>query len=138
MFIYIKVKPFLGVQRRSEIGLLYWNSSKEDLQRNEIGSMLKTPKYPIWLCVFAAKGSLAIIFNTNMDLTNNWRLEQFFSLYFYSGLKKQEKEYKIEIDNRNIQDSVPDPMKSFKLKHPNIFLIEDDKEPEIFSLLHTK
>ena len=87
--------PLYGLKKRSEIGILYWNSKEEDGRRTEVGSMLKTPKYPIWLCIMGK--SLAILFNTNIDLINNWRFEQCFSLHFYAGLKKQESEFKIEI-----------------------------------------
>ncbi len=50
--------------------------------------MLKTPKYPIWL-VFM-NNLIAVLFNTNTDLMNDWRLEKCFKLFFYSGLYKQE------------------------------------------------
>lgn len=33
---------------------------------------------------------------------------------------------------------MPDPIKNFKLKHPNVFMFEEDKEPEIISLIRTK
>jgi hypothetical protein len=127
----------VGLKGRSDIGILYWNSKEDDSKRTEVGSMLKTPRYPIWLCVFG-KNSVAILFSTSIDLTNNWRLEQFFNLYFYSGLKKQDKEHKIEIDNRNIQDSVQDPIENFKRKHSSIFTFEDDRETEIITIIQTK
>lgn len=79
----------VGIKKRSDIGILYWDSKEEDDQRTEVESMLKTPKFPIWL-VLMGKLNAAIIFNTNIDLINNWRLEQNFSLHFYTGLKKQE------------------------------------------------
>ena len=44
-----------------------------------------------------SKNMIAIVFNTNIDLINDWRFERKFSLHFYGGLKKQENEYKIEI-----------------------------------------
>jgi hypothetical protein len=62
----------------------------------KVGSMLKTPKYPIWLTLMG-KNHIAILFNTNTDLINDWRLEKSFSLHFYSGLLKQEHERKIFI-----------------------------------------
>jgi hypothetical protein len=58
--------------------------------------MLKTPKYPIWLAIMG-KNQLAILFNTNIDLMNNWRLEQMFTLHFYSALKKQETQITLTI-----------------------------------------
>jgi hypothetical protein len=93
----------IGLKGRSDIGILYWNSKEEDSKRTEVGSMLKTPRYPIWLCVFG-KNSVAILFSTSIDLTNNWRLEQYFSLYFYSGLKKQDKEHKIDIGQQELSE----------------------------------
>lgn len=87
-----------GIKDRNNIGLLYWDSKESDDKRTEVGSMLKTPKYPVWLAIMG-KNLIAILFNTNIDLINNWRFEQYFSLYFYSGLKKQEESYKLEIGN---------------------------------------
>ena len=89
-------KPLNGLKKRNDVGLLYWDPKEEDDKRTEVGSMLKTPKLPIWL-VLMGKNQIAILFNTNIDLMNNWRLEQNFSLHFYSGLKKQEYECKIDI-----------------------------------------
>lgn len=43
------------------------------------------------------KNHIAILFNTNIDLINDWRFEKSFSLHFYSGLLKQERERKIFI-----------------------------------------
>lgn len=86
----------IGIKQRNDIGILYWDSKEEDNARTEIGSMLKTPKFPIWL-VLMGKLNIAILFNTNIDLINNWRLEQNFSLNFYTGLKKQEFESIINI-----------------------------------------
>jgi hypothetical protein len=57
--------------------------------------MLKTPKYPIWLVIM--NNLVAVLFNTNTDLMNDWRLEKYFTLYFYSGLNKQENIQKLTI-----------------------------------------
>lgn len=43
------------------------------------------------------KNHIAVLFNTNIDLINDWRFEKSFSLHFYSGLLKQEHERKIFI-----------------------------------------
>lgn len=86
----------VGIKQRNDVGILFWDSKEDDDSRTEIGSMLKTPKFPVWL-VIMGKLNIAILFHTNIDLINNWRLEQNFSLNFYTGLKKQECECIIDI-----------------------------------------
>jgi hypothetical protein len=66
---------------------------------SKVGSMLKTPKYPIWLVVM--NNLITVLFNTNMGLMNDWRLEKCFTLYFYSGLHKQESIQKLTIGKFN-------------------------------------
>lgn len=96
MFIFQKEKPTIGIKHRNDVGILYWDPKESPNKRTEVGSMLKTPKYPIWLGLMG-KNLVCILFNTNVELMNDWRLEQNFSLHFYSGLLKQEHEFKIEI-----------------------------------------
>lgn len=62
---------------------------------SQVDSMLKTPKYPIWVVLM--NNRVAILFCTNIDLLNDWRYEQVFNLYFYGGLRKQENVVKINI-----------------------------------------
>jgi hypothetical protein len=61
----------------------------------QVDSMLKTPKYPIWVTLM--NNRVAVLFCTNIDLLNDWRYEQAFGLHFYGGLRKQENPIKINI-----------------------------------------
>lgn len=79
--------------------MLYWNSKESLGQRTEVGSMLKTPKFPVWLGIMG-RNTVVVLFNTNINLVNDWRLEQNFMLHFYSGLKSQDVDIKLEIGNR--------------------------------------
>lgn len=120
-----------GIKNRSDVGLLYWNASEEDNKRTEVGSMLKTPRYPVWLSIMGK--NIAVLFNTKIDLINNWRFELAFSLHFYTGLKKQENEVKIQIESREIANE-----SNLKMKFTNFNFNEEEKEPEIFSLIKSK
>lgn len=76
--------------------MLYWNSKESFGQRTEVGSMLKTPKFPVWLGIMG-RNTVVVLFNTNINLINDWRLEQNFMLHFYGGLKIQDVDIKLEI-----------------------------------------
>jgi hypothetical protein len=108
---------------------------------------------------------MCVLFNTNMDLVNDWRLEQNFTLYFFSGLIKQENEYKIEISeqvflfskfdwqhnlnfyciihlyiaNRNSNEIVSQPVvSSTKHKSSKYNIFEMETDTDILSLIKTK
>lgn len=53
----------------------------------QVGSRLKTPKLPIWLCNI--NGNSSILFSTNRQLLSDWKVERRFDLYFYSGQPPQ-------------------------------------------------
>lgn len=55
----------------------------------QVGSMLKTPTFPIWLCNL--RGNYSILFCTNRQLLSDWKMERVFDLHFYSGQPSQEK-----------------------------------------------
>lgn len=76
--------------------MLYWNPKESLGQRTEVGSMLKTPKFPVWLGIMG-RNTVVVLFNTNINLINDWRLEQNFTLHFYGGLKSQDVDIKLEI-----------------------------------------
>ena len=118
--------------------------------------MLKTPKYPIWITLM--NNLVAIIFCTNVNLLNDWRFEQCFSLYFYGGLRKQEHAIKFSIgqyifflqkvynlvitvfcqDTRNLSGS---DINAIKKKHSRKFTfisIDEEKEPDIIEIIRTK
>ncbi|XP_023559855.1 inactive ubiquitin carboxyl-terminal hydrolase MINDY-4B [Octodon degus] len=86
-----------GVLARSEIGYLQWcQDSSEDNRLSQVGSMLKTPKFPIWLCNI--NGRYSILFCTNRQLLSDWKVERLFDLYFYSGQPSQRKLVQLTID----------------------------------------
>ena len=92
----IKTTPLVGVKSRNDIGLLYWNPKETDKHRTEVGSMLKTPRYPIWLAIMG-RNAAVVLFSTNIDLLNDWRLEQNFSLHFFTGLRSQYTDFKLDL-----------------------------------------
>lgn len=49
--------------------------------------MLKTPRYPVWLCSINSSHSVA--FSTNRSLLSDWRTEHAFQLYYYNGQRSQ-------------------------------------------------
>lgn len=55
----------------------------------QVGSMLKTPKLPIWLCNI--NGNYSVLFSTDRQLLSDWKVERLFDLYFYSGQPAQNK-----------------------------------------------
>ncbi|XP_055978031.1 inactive ubiquitin carboxyl-terminal hydrolase MINDY-4B [Sorex fumeus] len=73
-----------GVQGRSEVG--YLQSGKdlsEDHRPSQVGSMLQTPRFPIWLCNLS--GSHSVLFSTNRQLVADWKAERVFGLHFFDG-----------------------------------------------------
>ena len=58
-------------------------------------------------------------------------------MYFYAGVKKQEKEYKISIDTRNLAENW-DQKKILKKKYPHIKFADDEDDSELKQLLLTK
>ncbi|OXB56960.1 hypothetical protein ASZ78_013587, partial [Callipepla squamata] len=52
-----------------------------------VGSMLRTPKFPIWLCSINRMHS--VLFGTNRLLLSDWKMEHIFHLYFYNGQQRQ-------------------------------------------------
>lgn len=55
----------------------------------QVGSMLKTPRFPIWLC--SINGNYSILFSTNRQLLSDWKMERLFDLHFLSGQPSQKK-----------------------------------------------
>ncbi|XP_031758225.1 inactive ubiquitin carboxyl-terminal hydrolase MINDY-4B isoform X2 [Xenopus tropicalis] len=89
-----------GVLVRSDVGFLHW--SREEMQQDRlprVGSMLKTPKFPIWLCNI--NGTYSVLFGTNMSLLCDWKMEHFFDLYFYNGQLSQSKTVHLTIDTHS-------------------------------------
>lgn len=55
----------------------------------QVGSMLKMPTFPIWLCNLS--GNYGVLFCTNRQLLSDWKMERVFDLHFYSGQPSQKK-----------------------------------------------
>ncbi|KFO32797.1 Protein FAM188B2 [Fukomys damarensis] len=86
-----------GILTRSDVGYLQWGQdNSEDDRLSQVGSMLKTPKFPIWLCNI--NGNYSILFCTNRQLLSDWKMERRFDLYFFSGQPSQRKPVHLTID----------------------------------------
>ncbi|KAK3602480.1 hypothetical protein CHS0354_022347 [Potamilus streckersoni] len=77
-------KTFRGINERSHIGFLFWDKGENDDERTEIGSMLKTPRNPVWVTL--VNNQFGLLFSTNKDLVSDWRVEHRFVLHYYTGL----------------------------------------------------
>ncbi|XP_031532782.2 inactive ubiquitin carboxyl-terminal hydrolase MINDY-4B [Vicugna pacos] len=89
-----------GVLTRSDIGYLQWGKdTSEDDRLSQVGSRLKTPRLPIWLC--NTNGNYSILFSTNRQLLSDWKMERLFDLYFYSGQPSQNKPVHLTIDTHS-------------------------------------
>ncbi|CAM4720161.1 unnamed protein product [Lepidochelys kempii] len=89
-----------GVLARSDVGYLRWN--KEEVERYrplQVGSMLKTPKLPIWLCNIS--GIYSVLFSTNRLLLSDWKMEHIFDLYLYNGQPSQKKTVHLTVDTHS-------------------------------------
>ncbi|XP_051012858.1 inactive ubiquitin carboxyl-terminal hydrolase MINDY-4B [Acomys russatus] len=86
-----------GVLTRSDVGYLQWGKETSEGDRlSQVGSMLKTPTFPIWLCNI--NGNYSILFCTNRQLLSDWKMERVFDLHFYSGQPSQKKPVHLTID----------------------------------------
>ncbi|XP_056420915.1 inactive ubiquitin carboxyl-terminal hydrolase MINDY-4B [Hyla sarda] len=93
-------QKYHGVLARSDVGYLHW--SREEMEQDrlpQVGSMLKTPKYPIWLCNI--NGIYSVLFGTNVSLLCDWKMEHIFDLYFYSGQSSQKKTAHLTVDTHS-------------------------------------
>nr|XP_025722703.1 inactive ubiquitin carboxyl-terminal hydrolase MINDY-4B [Callorhinus ursinus] len=89
-----------GVLTRSDVGYLQWyKDASEDDRLSQVGSMLKTPKLPIWLCNINGKPS--VLFSTNRQLLSDWKAEHHFDLYLYSGHPLQNKPGHLTVDTHS-------------------------------------
>ncbi|XP_043847816.1 inactive ubiquitin carboxyl-terminal hydrolase MINDY-4B [Dromiciops gliroides] len=89
-----------GVLARSEVGYLQWKKDSSEHQKlSQVGSMLKTPKFPIWLC--SINGTYSILFSDNKLLLSDWKMEHLFGLYFYTGHPSQKKAAYLTIDTHS-------------------------------------
>ncbi|KAK7110213.1 probable ubiquitin carboxyl-terminal hydrolase MINDY-4 isoform X2 [Littorina saxatilis] len=85
-----------GISTRSDIGLL---SLFEHYRSCQVGTYLKTPKYPIW--VVCSESHFSVLFSTRLDLVSDWKAERRFDLYYWDGLSRQQEEIKLTIYTTN-------------------------------------
>lgn len=81
--------PLRGIKQRSHVGYMFWDKTEDSDKRTEVGSMLKTPKCPIWLTNINSQ--IGLLFSINLDLVSDWRIENRFVLYYYTGLSSHPK-----------------------------------------------
>uniref|UniRef100_A0A3Q2W166 MINDY family member 4B n=1 Tax=Haplochromis burtoni TaxID=8153 RepID=A0A3Q2W166_HAPBU len=84
-------RPLQGVLSRSDVGYLRW--SREEMERGalpqlQVGSMLKTPRFPVWVC--SINSSCSVLFSATRSLLSDWRAEHLFQLYYYCGQSSQD------------------------------------------------
>ncbi|XP_049641473.1 inactive ubiquitin carboxyl-terminal hydrolase MINDY-4B [Suncus etruscus] len=72
-----------GIQARSEVGYLQWGKDPSENHRAQVGSMLQTPRFPVWLCNIS--GNYSVLFSTNRQLVADWKVERVFGLHLYNG-----------------------------------------------------
>ncbi|XP_039987255.1 inactive ubiquitin carboxyl-terminal hydrolase MINDY-4B, partial [Xiphias gladius] len=80
--------PLQGILSRSDVGYLHW--SREQVERDrlpQVGSMLKTPRFPVWVCCI--NSSYSVLFSLNRSLLSDWKTEHLFHLYYYNGQNSQ-------------------------------------------------
>lgn len=81
-----------GPNKRNDIGLL---SLFEHYKSCEVGSNLKTPKYPIW--IVCSESHFSTIFSLKKEILNDWKAENRFDLYYYDGLANQNEQIRLTI-----------------------------------------
>ncbi|XP_075998042.1 inactive ubiquitin carboxyl-terminal hydrolase MINDY-4B [Genypterus blacodes] len=93
-------RPLQGILTRSDVGYLHW--SREQMDRDtlpQVGSMLKTPRCPVWVCCI--NSSYSVLFSLNHTLLSDWRTEHLFQLYFYNGQATQKTAATLTIDTHS-------------------------------------
>eukprot|EP00057_Strongylocentrotus_purpuratus_P002627 XP_003724882.1 PREDICTED: protein FAM188B2 [Strongylocentrotus purpuratus] len=94
--------PQYGIGQRAEVGILVVDrldgKEAKNAKKITIGSMLKTPLFPIW--VLRLKGRYSLFFCCNLNLNRDWRSEAKFNLYYYTGQREQKDEVRLTIDSR--------------------------------------
>ncbi|PAA55430.1 hypothetical protein BOX15_Mlig001055g1, partial [Macrostomum lignano] len=82
--------PRTGLAQRPDVGLLQ--------TRPAVGSMLRSPRFPIWLV--RRRGQAGLLFSTHSRLMEHWRSETAFHLYYYTGLASQFRPCRLSVDTR--------------------------------------
>ncbi|XP_051814042.1 inactive ubiquitin carboxyl-terminal hydrolase MINDY-4B [Acanthochromis polyacanthus] len=93
-------RPLQGVKSRSDIGFLHWSREQMDRGRlPQVGSMLKTPRFPVWICCI--NSSYSVLFSLNRSLLSDWRMEHLFQLYYYNGQNSQRETARLTVDTHS-------------------------------------
>ncbi|XP_069585344.1 probable ubiquitin carboxyl-terminal hydrolase MINDY-4 isoform X1 [Ranitomeya imitator] len=82
-----------GISCRSDIGFL---SLFEHYNVCQVGSYLKTPKFPIW--VVCSESHFSVLFCLKKELISDWKAERKFDLHYYDGLANQQEEIRLTVD----------------------------------------
>ncbi|KAI4901370.1 hypothetical protein NFI96_014165 [Prochilodus magdalenae] len=93
-------QPLHGVLARSDVGYLHWSREQAEVGKlPAVGSMLKTPKLPIWVCNI--NSTYSVLFSPNRSLLSDWKMEHLFNLYFYNGQPTQSNTAMLTIDTHS-------------------------------------
>ncbi|OWF43742.1 probable ubiquitin carboxyl-terminal hydrolase MINDY-4 isoform X2 [Mizuhopecten yessoensis] len=82
-----------GPNSRCDTGLL---SLFEHYRSCQVGTYLKTPRFPIW--VICSESHFSVMFSLNKELVSNWKAERRFDLFYFDGLARQQELIKLTID----------------------------------------
>ncbi|XP_041850161.1 inactive ubiquitin carboxyl-terminal hydrolase MINDY-4B [Melanotaenia boesemani] len=113
--------PQQGVLSRSDVGYLYWSREKMDRGRlPQVGSMLKTPRFPVWVCCI--NGSHSVLFSLNRSLLSDWRMEHQFQLFYYNGQNSQRTTARLSVDTHSHHWEAPckDPDRDPEKRLPSL------------------
>ncbi|XP_076832992.1 inactive ubiquitin carboxyl-terminal hydrolase MINDY-4B [Brachyhypopomus gauderio] len=110
--------PLHGILTRSDVGYLYWSQQQAGhAPALVVGSMLKTPKLPVWVC--NTNGTYSVLFSAQRSLMSDWKTEHHFHLCFYNGQPSQDNTAVLTIDTHSHHwearrgDSQGDPERRF-------------------------
>lgn len=75
----------------------------------QVGSMLKTPRFPVWVC--SINNSYSVLFSLNRSLLSDWKMEHLFHLYYYNGQSSQRTTTRLTVgEDHSLTASVQDPV----------------------------
>ncbi|KAJ8030423.1 putative ubiquitin carboxyl-terminal hydrolase MINDY-4 [Holothuria leucospilota] len=109
--------PVIGINDRADVGLLIVDREKPKSKdpTKHLGSMLKTPKFPIW--VVSLNYHISVLFSTNINLNRDWRSEQKFDLYYLNGQSNHTNATRITVDSRTIKTYSKQPTRNMSDKN---------------------
>jgi hypothetical protein len=83
-----------GVSGRCTVGFL---TTAEYYKTVEVGSYLKTPRYPVWVARLS-DSHFGVIYCIRSEILKDWRAERKFDLFYYDG-QRHEGTVRLTIDN---------------------------------------